>query len=54
MSQSSPELSMIESLSNGDTSLSELQQEDHANTDVTRYGMAAGRNRKCSTITWEQ
>ncbi|XP_053108030.1 nuclear receptor subfamily 2 group C member 1 isoform X2 [Hemicordylus capensis] len=36
MSQSSPELSMIESLSNGDTSLSELQQDEHANTDVTR------------------
>ncbi|XP_072856374.1 nuclear receptor subfamily 2 group C member 1 isoform X2 [Pogona vitticeps] len=36
MPQSSPELSMIESLSNGDTSLSELQQDDHAGTDVTR------------------
>ncbi|XP_033017366.1 nuclear receptor subfamily 2 group C member 1 isoform X2 [Lacerta agilis] len=36
MPQSSPELSMIESLSNGDTSLSELQQDEHASTDVTR------------------
>ncbi|XP_028601647.2 nuclear receptor subfamily 2 group C member 1 isoform X2 [Podarcis muralis] len=36
MPQSSPELSMIESLSNGDASLSELQQDEHANTDVTR------------------
>ncbi|XP_034984261.2 nuclear receptor subfamily 2 group C member 1 isoform X2 [Zootoca vivipara] len=36
MPQSSPELSMIESLSNGDTSLSELQQDEHANTDITR------------------
>ncbi|CAI5785741.1 nuclear receptor subfamily 2 group C member 1 isoform X1 [Podarcis lilfordi] len=36
MPQSSPELSMIESLSNGDASLSELQQDEHASTDVTR------------------
>ncbi|KAJ6656387.1 hypothetical protein lerEdw1_003890 [Lerista edwardsae] len=36
MSQSSPELSMIESLSNGDASLSELQQDEPASTDVTR------------------
>ncbi|XP_044310804.1 nuclear receptor subfamily 2 group C member 1 isoform X2 [Varanus komodoensis] len=36
MTQSSAELSLIESLSNGDTSLSELQQEEHASTDVTR------------------
>ncbi|XP_053263201.1 nuclear receptor subfamily 2 group C member 1 isoform X2 [Podarcis raffonei] len=36
MPQSSPELSMIESLSNGDASLSELQQDEHSNTDVTR------------------
>ncbi|XP_032866082.1 nuclear receptor subfamily 2 group C member 1 isoform X3 [Tyto alba] len=35
MSQSSTELSMIESLSNGDASLSELQQEEQA-SDVTR------------------
>ncbi|XP_037243599.1 nuclear receptor subfamily 2 group C member 1 isoform X2 [Falco biarmicus] len=36
MSQSSTELSMIESLSNGDASLSELQQEEQASSDVTR------------------
>ncbi|KAM9169863.1 nuclear receptor subfamily 2 group C member 1 isoform 4-T4 [Pangshura tecta] len=36
MSQSSAELSMIESLSNGDTSLSELHQEKQASSDVTR------------------
>ncbi|XP_077195178.1 nuclear receptor subfamily 2 group C member 1 isoform X1 [Paroedura picta] len=36
MSQSSPDLSVIESLSNGDASLSELQQDEHANTDVSR------------------
>ncbi|NXC16073.1 NR2C1 protein, partial [Corythaeola cristata] len=36
MSQSSTELSMIESLSNGDASLSELQQEQEASSDVTR------------------
>nr|XP_032654488.1 nuclear receptor subfamily 2 group C member 1-like isoform X3 [Chelonoidis abingdonii]XP_032654489.1 nuclear receptor subfamily 2 group C member 1-like isoform X3 [Chelonoidis abingdonii] len=36
MSQSSAELSMIESLSNGDTSLSELHQEEQASSDVTR------------------
>ncbi|XP_061495536.1 nuclear receptor subfamily 2 group C member 1 isoform X2 [Rhineura floridana] len=36
MPQSSPELSMIESLSNGEASLSELQQDEHASTDVTR------------------
>ncbi|NWX99750.1 NR2C1 protein, partial [Nothoprocta ornata] len=35
-SQSSTELSMIESLSNGDASLSELPQEEQASTDVTR------------------
>ncbi|NWU96251.1 NR2C1 protein, partial [Upupa epops] len=36
LSHSSTELSMIESLSNGDASLSELQQEEHASADVTR------------------
>ncbi|XP_063164962.1 nuclear receptor subfamily 2 group C member 1 isoform X3 [Candoia aspera] len=36
MSQNSAELSMIENLSNGDTSLSELQQDEHASADVTR------------------
>nr|XP_047917062.1 nuclear receptor subfamily 2 group C member 1 isoform X8 [Anser cygnoides] len=36
MSQSSTELSMIESLSNGDASLPELQQEEQASSDVTR------------------
>ncbi|XP_038259173.1 nuclear receptor subfamily 2 group C member 1 isoform X6 [Dermochelys coriacea] len=36
MSQSSAELSMIESLSNGDASLSELHQEEQASSDVTR------------------
>ncbi|XP_058720111.1 nuclear receptor subfamily 2 group C member 1-like isoform X1 [Poecile atricapillus] len=36
MSQSSTELSMIESLSNGDASLSELKQEEQASSDVTR------------------
>ncbi|XP_026721610.1 nuclear receptor subfamily 2 group C member 1 isoform X1 [Athene cunicularia] len=36
MSQSSTELSMIENLSNGDASLSELQQEQQASSDVTR------------------
>ncbi|XP_019344869.2 nuclear receptor subfamily 2 group C member 1 isoform X3 [Alligator mississippiensis] len=36
MSQSSAEVSMIENLSNGDTSLSELQQEEQASSDVTR------------------
>ncbi|PKU47262.1 nuclear receptor subfamily 2 group c member 1 isoform x1 [Limosa lapponica baueri] len=36
MSQSSTELSMIESLSNGEASLSELQQEEQASSDVTR------------------
>ncbi|XP_025020147.1 nuclear receptor subfamily 2 group C member 1 isoform X2 [Python bivittatus] len=36
ISQNSAELSMIENLSNGDTSLSELQQDEHASADVTR------------------
>ncbi|NWI15418.1 N2C1A protein, partial [Crypturellus soui] len=36
VSQSSTELSMIESLSNGDASLSELPQEEQASSDVTR------------------
>ncbi|KAM6425599.1 nuclear receptor subfamily 2 group C member 1 isoform 3-T3 [Rhynochetos jubatus] len=36
MSQSSTELSMIETLSNGDASLPELQQEEQASSDVTR------------------
>ncbi|XP_021244488.1 nuclear receptor subfamily 2 group C member 1 isoform X4 [Numida meleagris] len=36
MSQSSTELSMIESLSNGDGSLPELQQEEQGSSDVTR------------------
>lgn len=36
MSQSSTELSMIESLSNGDASLSEPKQEEQASSDVTR------------------
>ncbi|XP_060101180.1 nuclear receptor subfamily 2 group C member 1 isoform X2 [Heteronotia binoei] len=36
MSPSSPDLSVIESLSNGDASLSELQQDEHANSDVSR------------------
>ncbi|XP_060633286.2 nuclear receptor subfamily 2 group C member 1 isoform X1 [Anolis sagrei] len=36
VSQSSPDLSMIESLSNGDASLTELQQDANTNTDVTR------------------
>ncbi|XP_067415899.1 nuclear receptor subfamily 2 group C member 1 isoform X4 [Emydura macquarii macquarii] len=36
MSQSSAEMSLIESLSNGDTSLSELHQEEQASGDVTR------------------
>ncbi|XP_068951167.1 nuclear receptor subfamily 2 group C member 1 [Petaurus breviceps papuanus] len=36
ISQSSPELSMIESLSNGDTSLSDLQPEVQTSSDVTR------------------
>ncbi|XP_041265737.1 nuclear receptor subfamily 2 group C member 1 isoform X4 [Onychostruthus taczanowskii] len=35
MSQSSTELSMIENLSNGDASLSELKQEEQASSDVT-------------------
>ncbi|XP_064010960.1 nuclear receptor subfamily 2 group C member 1 isoform X2 [Pogoniulus pusillus] len=36
ISQSTTELSMIDSLSNGDASLSELQQEEQASSDVTR------------------
>ncbi|KAJ7410815.1 Nuclear receptor subfamily 2 group C member 1 [Pitangus sulphuratus] len=36
ISQSSTELSMIESLSNGDASLSELKQEEQTSSDVTR------------------
>ncbi|XP_013914586.1 PREDICTED: nuclear receptor subfamily 2 group C member 1 isoform X3 [Thamnophis sirtalis] len=36
ISQNSEDLSMIENLSNGDTSLSELQQDEHASADVTR------------------
>lgn len=36
LSQSSTELSIIESLSNGDTSLSEIQEDDPSNSDVTR------------------
>lgn len=36
MSQSSTDLSMIESLSNGDASLSELKQDEQASTDVSR------------------
>ncbi|XP_051856804.1 nuclear receptor subfamily 2 group C member 1 isoform X2 [Antechinus flavipes] len=35
ISQSSPELSMIESLSNGDTSLSDIQHEMQSSNDVT-------------------
>ncbi|XP_026554357.1 nuclear receptor subfamily 2 group C member 1 isoform X1 [Pseudonaja textilis] len=36
ISQNSDDLSMIENLSNGDTSLSELQQDEHASADVSR------------------
>ncbi|XP_070611947.1 nuclear receptor subfamily 2 group C member 1 isoform X2 [Erythrolamprus reginae] len=36
VSQNSDDLSMIENLSNGDASLSELQQDEHASADVTR------------------
>ncbi|KAL7982533.1 hypothetical protein Chor_010131 [Crotalus horridus] len=36
ISQNSDDLSIIENLSNGDTSLSELQQDEHASADVTR------------------
>uniref|UniRef100_A0A4X2M1T3 Nuclear receptor subfamily 2 group C member 1 n=1 Tax=Vombatus ursinus TaxID=29139 RepID=A0A4X2M1T3_VOMUR len=36
ISQSSPELSMIESLSNGDASLSDMQHEAQTSSDVTR------------------
>ncbi|XP_069085208.1 nuclear receptor subfamily 2 group C member 1 isoform X4 [Pleurodeles waltl] len=36
LSQSSTELSIIESLSNGDASLSEIQEDDPSNSDVTR------------------
>ncbi|XP_078504669.1 nuclear receptor subfamily 2 group C member 1 [Lissotriton helveticus] len=36
LSQSNTELSIIESLSNGDTSLSEIQEDDPSNSDVTR------------------
>ncbi|XP_075712958.1 nuclear receptor subfamily 2 group C member 1 isoform X2 [Rhinoderma darwinii] len=36
MSQSSTELSIVESLSNGDTSLSELPQDDQSSNEVTR------------------
>ncbi|XP_058046022.1 nuclear receptor subfamily 2 group C member 1 isoform X6 [Ahaetulla prasina] len=36
ISQNSDDLSMIENLSNGDTSLSELQQDEHESADVTR------------------
>ncbi|XP_016281211.1 nuclear receptor subfamily 2 group C member 1 isoform X1 [Monodelphis domestica] len=36
ISQSSPELSMIESLSNGDASLSDIQHEVQTSSDVTR------------------
>jgi len=36
LSQSGTELSMIESLSNGDGSLPELQQEEQGSSDVTR------------------
>ncbi|KAJ7329918.1 hypothetical protein JRQ81_016092 [Phrynocephalus forsythii] len=56
MPQSSPDLSMIEeSLSNGDTSLSELQQDEHANTDVTRAfdtlakALNPGENASCQS-----
>ncbi|XP_019370613.1 PREDICTED: nuclear receptor subfamily 2 group C member 1 isoform X1 [Gavialis gangeticus] len=49
MSQSSTELSMIESLSNGDTSLSELQQEEQASSDVT--SAPKERERILKTIT---
>uniref|UniRef100_A0A8C3GFU8 Nuclear receptor subfamily 2 group C member 1 n=1 Tax=Cairina moschata TaxID=8855 RepID=A0A8C3GFU8_CAIMO len=46
MSQSSTELSMIESLSNGDASLSELQQEEQASSDVTRSRCPTSRDTK--------
>ncbi|XP_068524656.1 nuclear receptor subfamily 2 group C member 1 isoform X8 [Anas acuta] len=46
MSQSSTELSMIESLSNGDASLSELQQEEQASSDVTRSRCPTSRDSK--------
>ncbi|KAM3833452.1 nuclear receptor subfamily 2 group C member 1 isoform 2-T3 [Vipera latastei] len=36
ISQNSDDLSIIENLSNGDTSLSDLQQDEHASADVTR------------------
>ncbi|XP_030070072.1 nuclear receptor subfamily 2 group C member 1 isoform X1 [Microcaecilia unicolor] len=36
LSQNSTELSFIESLSNGDSSLSEIHQEEHSASDVTR------------------
>ncbi|XP_070803388.1 nuclear receptor subfamily 2 group C member 1 isoform X4 [Pituophis catenifer annectens] len=36
ISQNSDDLSMIDNLSNGDASLSELQQDEHASADVTR------------------
>lgn len=37
LSQSSTELSIMESLSNGDASLSELPQDDQSSSEVTRY-----------------
>nr|XP_047917061.1 nuclear receptor subfamily 2 group C member 1 isoform X7 [Anser cygnoides] len=46
MSQSSTELSMIESLSNGDASLPELQQEEQASSDVTRSRCPTSRDTK--------
>ncbi|XP_074867872.1 nuclear receptor subfamily 2 group C member 1 isoform X3 [Carettochelys insculpta] len=47
MSQSSAELSMIESLSNGDTSLSELHQEEQASSDVTRQDNSISLVKAC-------
>ncbi|XP_054843847.1 nuclear receptor subfamily 2 group C member 1 isoform X2 [Eublepharis macularius] len=55
MSQSSPDLSVIESLSNGDASLSELQQDEQANTDVSRAfdtlakALNPGENASCQS-----
>ncbi|XP_048465991.1 nuclear receptor subfamily 2 group C member 1-A isoform X8 [Rhincodon typus] len=37
LSQSSADLSGIDALSNGDTSLSEMQQDDQSASDITRY-----------------
>ncbi|XP_019344871.1 nuclear receptor subfamily 2 group C member 1 isoform X6 [Alligator mississippiensis] len=50
MSQSSAEVSMIENLSNGDTSLSELQQEEQASSDVTSAPKEGERMLKNITV----